>query len=199
MSESAPAHPEDHLRADAARNVQRIVEVAAGVLARDRHAGMTEVAVATGLGRATVYRHFRTRAALLEAIWAHAVARSEAAMLECRLDEGTAAEALSRLLRAWLDVRGRYAVARLMTQPDLVVSDAMRDQQRRTFGEPLRALLARGQAEGTLAPGASVDWAARVFGALLQAADRAVSEEAVAAEDAADLALRTFLDGFGRR
>src|SRR3954454_10448455 len=97
------ARPVEYLRADAARNVHRIVTVAARLLGEDPAAGMADVAAAAGGSRATVSRHFPTREALIEAMQAHACAASEQALAECRLDEGSAGEALRRLVTAWLE------------------------------------------------------------------------------------------------
>src|SRR3954447_2757467 len=96
--------PVEALRADAARNVHRIVEVAARLLGSDPGAGMADVATAAGVSRATVYRHFPTREALIAAIQAQAIEDSERALVACRLVEDSATEALQRLCAAWLDV-----------------------------------------------------------------------------------------------
>src|SRR4051812_28259637 len=142
------ARPVEYLRADAARNVHRIVEVAARLLGEDPGAGMADVASAAGVSRATVYRHFPTREALIAAIQIQAIEDSERALLACRLDEGTATDALRRLCAAWLDVAERYAFAQL----GLVADDETRLRRQRILGEPLRALIERGKAAGEFAP-----------------------------------------------
>jgi AcrR family transcriptional regulator len=86
------------LRADAARNLHRIVEVAARMIGEDPHVGMAAIAAAADVSRATVYRHFPTREALTDAIRAQALAAGEQAVIECRLDEGSATDALRRLV-----------------------------------------------------------------------------------------------------
>ena len=66
--------PADHasgLRADARRNVERLVEVATHVFAEQGpEAPLTEIARAAGVGTATLYRRFPTRQALLAAVYA---------------------------------------------------------------------------------------------------------------------------------
>ncbi len=149
------------LRADAARNLHRIVEVAARLLADNPGAGMAEVAAGAGVGRATLYRHFPTREALVDAIREQAIEDAEQALAACRLDEGTATEALGRLCAAWLDVAERYAVAEPKHAP-----------RSHVLADPLIALLERGQAAGEFSRELTSQWMARVFGAVLLAGAR---------------------------
>ncbi|MCW3016104.1 MAG: SpoIIE family protein phosphatase [Solirubrobacterales bacterium] len=55
-------------RSDALANVVRIVEVAAELLSRDADVSIGEIAHCAGVGRSTLYRHFETREALVEAV-----------------------------------------------------------------------------------------------------------------------------------
>jgi AcrR family transcriptional regulator len=172
--------PVEFLRADAARNVHRIVEVAARLLGTDPSLGMADVATAAGVSRATVYRHFPTREALIGAIQRQAVEQSERALLDCRLEEGTATEALRRLCTAWLDVAERYA----FTPLGHALDDETRAHRRRILGEPLRALIERGKASGEFTSAVSTEWCVRAFGALLLAGARAVGDGALTHEEA---------------
>jgi TetR/AcrR family transcriptional repressor of mexCD-oprJ operon len=183
--------PVEYLRADAARNVQRIVEMAARLLGTDPGAGMSDVAAAAGVSRATIYRHFPTREALIAAIQLQAVEQSEQALLACRLDEGTATDALRRLCAAWLDVAERYAFAQL----GLTVDEETRRRRQRILGEPLRELIERGRAAGEFAPDLATDWCMRSFGALLLAGARAVAEGALTHEEAPDAVFRSLYGG----
>ena len=94
------AQPE--LRSDAARNRARVIEVArAQVDAGDLTLPMNTIAKLGGVGVGTVYRHFPTRQALLEAVAADAF---DALLVEARLAaaEPSGASALERLLRCAL-------------------------------------------------------------------------------------------------
>ena len=146
--------PVEYLRADAARNVHRIVEVAARVLGEQPHAVMADVAAAADVSRATVYRHFPTREALIAAIQLQAVEASEHALRACRLEEGSATDALHRLCDAWLEVAERYAFAQLSAQ---AMDDETREHRRRILGDPLRALIERGKAAGEFSPDLATD------------------------------------------
>ncbi|WP_280263274.1 TetR/AcrR family transcriptional regulator [Nocardia wallacei] len=61
--------PPRRLRADAGRNRARVLDAAVGLFAdRGDEVQMAEVARAAGVGVGTVYRHFPTRQALIEAV-----------------------------------------------------------------------------------------------------------------------------------
>ncbi len=187
--------PVEFMRADAARNVHRIVEVAARLLGEDPNAGMAEVAAAAGISRATVYRHFATRPALVSAIRRQAVEQGEQALLECGLADGRPTDALDRLVRAWLDLAERYSFPQLAAQPGSDESDEAREHRRRAFGEPLVALIERGQAAGEFAAEGSSEWLARAFGALVLAGARAVGDGTLTREQAPEVVFRTLLEG----
>ena len=189
--------PVEFMRADAARNVHRIVEVAARLLGEDPHAGMTEVAAAAGVSRATVYRHFATREALIAAIQQQAVEQAERALDSCRLDEDRAADALRRLVRAWLDLADRYSLPQLANQPGLDTSHAARERRRAVFTQPLVALIERGQATGEFSRDLPPEWSARSFGSLVLAGARATADGELERADAADTVFRTLVRGLG--
>ncbi|MFC1406036.1 MULTISPECIES: TetR/AcrR family transcriptional regulator [Streptacidiphilus] len=96
------AAPERPLRADARRNRDRLVaEATAAFAAADDTVPLEDIARRAGVGIGTLYRHFPTREALVEAVYAtelDEIARSAAALLE-QLPPDAA-------LRAWMD---RYA------------------------------------------------------------------------------------------
>ena len=60
-------HTDARLRADAAENRARILDAAAA-LRGDRRLTMLELAAAAGVGRSTLYRHFSSRRAVLQAL-----------------------------------------------------------------------------------------------------------------------------------
>jgi len=62
------AAPERRRRSDAALNRAKILDTARRLLADDENPSMGEIAVAAGVGRGTVHRHFSTRDDLMDAV-----------------------------------------------------------------------------------------------------------------------------------
>src|SRR5215472_19147855 len=87
-------------RADAEQSVAAILAAAVQVLNADPAASVEDIAHAAGVSRQTVYAHFPSRQALLDAVVERATAEAVAAFEAAGLDEAPPAEALTRLLDA---------------------------------------------------------------------------------------------------
>src|ERR1700733_623220 len=100
----APARAGQPRRADAKRNVAAILAAAAECLARNPDTSMGEIAAAAGVGRMTLYGHFKTRAELLNAVLTQVIAEAHDA-LDAVDVSGDPRDALARLVAAnWLVV-----------------------------------------------------------------------------------------------
>lgn len=84
------------------------MQAAAEALKADPRASVEDIARAAGVSRQTVYAHFPTREALLDAIIEHAAAEVTAAFDAAGLDELPPAVALVRLLDAGWQATARY-------------------------------------------------------------------------------------------
>jgi AcrR family transcriptional regulator len=90
--------PERKLRADALRNRERILEVAKEVFTRDGAAtSLDDIARQAEIGPGTLYRHFPTRDALIEAVY-----RSEVEKLAAAEERFAATMPPLDALRAWM-------------------------------------------------------------------------------------------------
>ena len=87
-------------RADAERSISAITNAALEALASDPDVSMAEIARRAGVVRATIYMHFPTREALLDAVMEHATAQVADAIRQAEPGRGEPKEALERVLLA---------------------------------------------------------------------------------------------------
>ena len=123
-----------------------IVEAAAIVLAaRGSQASMSEVAEAAGVARATVYRYFPSRQALLDEVARVAVGEAGARLAAARVDQQLSTrEGIARAVRALVEVGDPFVVlARERVRPDP-------EQFERDLAAPLRDLFESGRATGQI-------------------------------------------------
>ena len=181
---------------DADRTADRILETATRVLAEDPAASMRRISLAAGVGRATVYRHFPSREALIRDIRLKALRECRAALADADLDAGPATEAIERAIDALLAVVDRYRV--LVHEPPPDRSDP---EQRALVEEvegPLLGLIVRGADAGELTAELPARFVLDSLVGLITAARRAIVDGDLAPEGAAAAVSRAFLEGIGR-
>lgn len=107
----APRKP----RTDALRNRERILEVAKEAFTRSgAEASLDEIARQAGVGAGTLYRHFPTRDALIEAVY-----RTEVEKLAAAGRKFTASMAPMDALRAWMLLFVDHLAAKRIIAPAL--------------------------------------------------------------------------------
>jgi len=112
---SKSVRPARKPRADAQRNRERILEVAKDAFTREgANVSLDEVAKQAGVGPGTLYRHFPTRDALLEAVY-----RSEVAKLAGAESEFAKTMPPIEALRAWMLLFVDYIAAKQIIAPAL--------------------------------------------------------------------------------
>lgn len=194
MSTGTPPADAPRQRADAERNHERLLTRAAELLAADSTVGLAEIAHAAGVARGTLYRHFATRDELITAIDELAVDETEQAIADSRLEEGSASEALQRLVGALLEIGDRYRF--LVTDRSQEPTAERRRAREERLGAPLYALIERGQATGELSRALSAPWMLTTLGAVLVAAIREIHAGRLAREDAPATVTATLLHGY---
>jgi AcrR family transcriptional regulator len=177
------------LRADARRNLERILAAAAEVIAVEPDASMGRVAAAAGVSRATLYHHFASRDALMDALTDVSIREVTAALHAARPGEGSAPEAMERVLLAAWEVIGRYR-GLVIVNPQRLERSELRARLEPALA-PLRALIIRGQDTGTFDPQLPVDWLIGTLTDLIHAASRQVSSGTMDADGAQRALLRT--------
>lgn len=110
-SQSTPRKP----RTDAQRNRERILEVAKEAFTRaGANASLDDIARDAGVGAGTLYRHFPTRDALIEAVY-----RTEVEKLAAAERKFTEAMPPIEALRAWMLLFVDYIAAKQIIAPAL--------------------------------------------------------------------------------
>jgi AcrR family transcriptional regulator len=175
-------------RSDARRNAQRILDATAELIAIDPAVGLEPIARRAGVSRATLYNHFSTRDALLEALTDRSIAEVRSALEAAEPEQASAGAALERVLRAAWQVIGRYRGL-------VIVNQRLPREQLRTRLEPalapLRSLIERGQRSGAFDPELPADWLIGTLTDLIHAASREVTAGAMTADAAERALLRT--------
>ena len=137
MSEPARRHTLQQRVASA------ILEGAAEIFAvQGEHASMNDVADAAGVARATVYRYFPNREALLDELARAAVTNVDERLAAARIDAVEPEEGIVRAVRALVDVGDSFVLLARVPRR----SDAQRFE--REVVQPLRRLFERGQTSG---------------------------------------------------
>jgi TetR/AcrR family transcriptional regulator, mexCD-oprJ operon repressor len=186
--------PEIRRRADAERNLARIIESATTLLAVNPGASMAEIAEASGLVRATLYRHFPTRDDLIKAMYAAALDDALKAILSVDPEHGKATDAIARMVDALLVVGDRY---RILSEERRGYPE-LRDKEE-SVGAPMIALVERGQQSGELRDDMPLRWIVAALGSLVNEALRAVGREDIDRAEAGTLVTRTFLQSMRPR
>ena len=140
-------------RADAERNRARLLDAAKAAFSSGHSSGqaptLEQIARAAEVGIGTLYRHFPTREALVEALY-----RKELADLCAAAAELLKSHAPEQALRAWMDLFADYVAAKQE------MADALRavfaagsvtvSQAREELTVAVRTILDAGVADGTL-------------------------------------------------
>ena len=115
MAKKRPLPPQRKPRADAERNRDRVLEVAKEAFTRSgADASLDDIARQAGVGAGTLYRHFPSREALIEAVYRTEVEKLAAA-------ERNFAETMPPIdaLRAWMLLFVDYIAAKKIIAPAL--------------------------------------------------------------------------------
>ena len=156
MSDTVASRPQatpKPTRADARRNRERILKAARTVFARyGRDAQMDDVARKAKLGVGTLYRHFPTKEALLEALAQDKFDRLQV-LAQDSLQVDDAWEAFAGFVRrAAEQMAADRALYEVVQQ-----ADSRHAAERAGLAESMSTLIARGQAAGVVRPDLGIE------------------------------------------
>jgi AcrR family transcriptional regulator len=146
---AAPARHAEGMRADARRNYQRLL-AAAGAAFAERGAddvSLEEIARRAGVGIGTLYRHFPTRQALLEAVY-----RDQVDALEARAAELLESDSPGAALAEWLAALVAFSKAKRSLTAAMLDSQLLLSCKEVLHGAT-EALLTRAQQAGAVRAG----------------------------------------------
>jgi len=187
----APVPERPRRRADAERSIARILDAAVDALATDPDASMAAIARRAGVVRATIYVHFPTREALLDAVTDRALAEAGAAIAAAEPERGAADEALARIVRSTWRTLGRYhALVAVNTRQH---GHAELQAKHHAVLATLEPLIARGQREGSFRADVPAAWHLSMLMALMHAASGELGTGRVKEADAGPALVATIL------
>jgi AcrR family transcriptional regulator len=155
-SEARPQAGTDPRRETAEHNVQAIMDAASELLERRQAVTIAAVAKLAKVSRVTVYAHFQTWEALLEAVVRRAVERCAAVLAAADLGSGPPLDALDRMLTTGWQVLARNG-ATVGAAVTYLSSAAMR-RSHHAVQHQFAELLDRGRADGSFRTDLPVSW-----------------------------------------
>jgi AcrR family transcriptional regulator len=154
---------------------------------------MAEIARAAGVARITLYGHFHSREALLEAAMRRALDDAAADLEAADIEHGPARETLVRLLRtAWPHVDQHRALLTVFVNQE---PRQLWELHQRVLVPVLR-ILERGQAEGAFRTDLPTAWMVATYYNLMHAAAGEVSAGRLDSAAAVDALIATVLSAF---
>jgi AcrR family transcriptional regulator len=154
-------------RADAERSIARILDAAVGALGEDQDTSMSEIARRAGVVRATIYVHFPTREALLDAVTERALTEVATVINAAEPERGDPADALARVVAATWRTLGRYH-ALVAINIGTQTHDELHHRHGSVLGT-LLPLIERGQATGDFRADVPAAWHLAMLMALIHA------------------------------
>jgi TetR/AcrR family transcriptional repressor of mexCD-oprJ operon len=171
---------------------EAVLRAAADFLGRRPNATQDEIAAAVGVSRATLHRHFAGKPALLAALDDLAISEMRTAVAAARLDEGSAADALTRLVAACRPVSPYLALLYSQSQ------DVDGDQSMQGWAESdaaITSLFERGQRAGEFRPDLTAAWLTEALYSLVAGAGWCIQVGRAASRDFEHMITELILSG----
>lgn len=180
-------------RADARRNAAAILDTAIECLARQPEMTVAEIAAAAGVGRITLYGHYKTRADLVDAVLVATVGRANEA-LDATDTTGDPSQALTRLVASSWQIVHQFRNILVAAQRELP-AERVRGVHDRILRR-VQTLIERGQRSGDFRTDLPKQWLLTTAVSLMHAAAEDVVAGRIDAADAAGLISTTLLAAF---
>lgn len=169
-----------------------LLDAAATTLAQNPGASMNEIARSAGVGRATLYRYFPSREAILRELTIEASERSEQAIAPILAQAQSAIEILRNCIDALVPLGDRYhfLLSAPMFEDDPEITK-LYEQQSQAWIVLVEAL----KRDDVIASDIPTAWVVAAIEGLIYTAWSSVHDGYIARRDAPDLVFRTLLKG----
>jgi len=180
-------------RADARRNVEAILDAAVACLTRDPDVSVAEIATAAGVGRVTLYGHFKTRADLVDATLVRTIERADQ-ILDTTDTSGDPVEALTRLVASSWQIVDQFRNVLLAAQRELPAERirGVHDHVQRR----IESVVERGQRDGAFRTDLPRRWMVTTVISLMHAAAEDAAAGRVKVDQVPGLITATLLAAF---
>lgn len=180
-------------RADAERNRTKILQHAARLIADDPDASMVQIAEVSGVGRATLYRHFASREEVIDALRDRAFSRAQTIIADAIEPEdgaaGGPAAKLGRLIAQLLSMSDPYGL--------IADKDPHHHQEaRQAFDATVLPLIKQAQEAGELTDALPALGIGFALEGLMLSANRGVMQGELTPDEAVSLVQLGMLRGF---
>jgi AcrR family transcriptional regulator len=172
----------DSRRITAEHNLTAILDATERLLSAGEQPTISAVAHEAGVSRPTVYAHFPDRPTLIEGLVKRTVSQAMAAIESAHIDQGTADEALQRLIAAgWQQIADHDQIARAAAHE--LSAEAMRGAHH-SARTAIGGLIERGRREGSFRTDVPTGWLVTATLALIHATADEVRDGGLAPEAA---------------
>lgn len=169
------------------------LDAATECLARDPEVSIADIATAAGVGRITLYGHFKTRAELIDAVVVRTIEHADAILVATETG-GDPRDALARLVAASWQIVHQFRNILLAAQRELPA------ERIRGVHDPIlrrvQALIGRGQRAGAFRTDLPREWLVTTAFSLMHAAAEDAAAGRASAADAAGLITATLIAAY---
>lgn len=184
---------EEHMnKADARYQKSRfaIVESSIQLLLSNPDAGMSEIALAAGVGRATLYRHFETRDELIKELTLLCLEETDEVLRPLKEKGMNGLDAIIESIRVIVPMADRFRF--LMSLTSIGASDKKIGQIYRRQLKELIDYVEDAKRAGDISKSLPTDWVVASYDALLNAAWGLIQYDRMDSDQATELFIRSF-------
>ncbi len=157
------------------------------------NASFSEIADQAGVGRTTLYRQFKTREQLIQAIARRCLEQIDRGATEQASRAKSYREAIELILLSVMPLADRLRFLALFW--DIAVQDDDIVERNARYNREMVELIEAAKREGSIEPTLPSDWVADLIDSLFQVAWKLIDVNGYSERDAAEMVIKTLFDG----